>query len=312
MRLNVLTYILPLLATTTPVLGHTIFQRLSVNGQSYGFLQGVRTPGGEQANSPTTDLTYPNFACNTEHWTDPSVIPIPAGACVGAYFSDYLAGPKCLPFGDSVHPVHPSHKGPIIVFLAQVSNASTTTSTGLRWFKIAEDGYSSVPDSDSSRWASERMIAQDGWTYFTMPECIAPGDYLLSVEFVALHNAMERGGAQFFMECAQIRVTGGGTSAGLDFVEFPGAYSATHPGLLIDIYASPLSTYTIPGPARLQCPTSTPPIHYRRPTATRTTETQLAQPAKDGLPLYAQCGGAAWSGITGCAKGGDDESPLYL
>ncbi|KAG9187607.1 hypothetical protein G6011_05478 [Alternaria panax] len=56
-----------------------------------------------------------------------------------------------------------------------------------------------------------------------MPTCVAPGDYLMRVELIALHGAENLGGAQFYMECAQIRVTGDGTNKGSNFVSFPGA-----------------------------------------------------------------------------------------
>lgn len=49
------------------------------------------------------------------------------------------------------------------------------------------------------------MIANGGWHYFDMPSCIAPGQYLMRVELLALHSASSPGGAQFYMECAQIQ-----------------------------------------------------------------------------------------------------------
>ena len=43
------------------------------------------------------------------------------------------------------------------------------------------------------------MIANGGWSYFTMPSCIAPGNYILRAELIALHNAYSAGGAQFYV-----------------------------------------------------------------------------------------------------------------
>lgn len=37
------------------------------------------------------------------------------------------------------------------------------------------------------------MISNNGWHYFTMPTCVAPGDYLLRVELIALHGAQNQG-----------------------------------------------------------------------------------------------------------------------
>ena len=50
------------------------------------------------------------------------------------------------------------------------------------------------------------------------------------------------------MECAQINITGGSGSKSPATVSLPGAYKATDPGILINIYQT-LSSYTIPGPA---------------------------------------------------------------
>ena len=84
-----------------------------------------------------------------------------------------------------------------MVYLAKVDNAATATPTNLKWFKIAEDGL------NGGTWAVDTMIANRGWNYFTMPTCIAPGDYLMRVELIALHGAQMPGQAQFYMECAQ-------------------------------------------------------------------------------------------------------------
>lgn len=46
----------------------------------------------------------------------------------------------------------------------------------------------------------------------------------LIVLYLALHGAGSYPGAQFYMECAQINITGGG-SANPTTVSFPGAYS---------------------------------------------------------------------------------------
>lgn len=84
-----------------------------------------------------------------------------------------------------------------MVYLAKVDNAATATPSGLKWFKVAEDGL------DGGKWAVDKMIANNGWHNFTMPSCVAPGEYLMRAELIALHGAQNVGGAQFYMECAQ-------------------------------------------------------------------------------------------------------------
>jgi len=38
-----------------------------------------------------------------------------------------------------------------------------------------------------------------GWWDFTVPSCVAAGQYLMRVELIALHSAYSQGGAQFYM-----------------------------------------------------------------------------------------------------------------
>jgi cellulase len=72
-----------------------------------------------------------------------------------------------------------------------------------------------------------------------IPSGLAPGDYLLRAEAIALHAAGSPGGAQFYLTCYQITVTGGGSaspgggSASPAGVTFPGAYKANDPGVQV-------------------------------------------------------------------------------
>jgi hypothetical protein len=59
-----------------------------------------------------------------------------------------------------------------------------------------------------------------------IPADIAPGDYLLRAEVIALHVAGSVGGAQHYVSCYQLKITGGGT-AKPSGVAFPGAYSVS-------------------------------------------------------------------------------------
>jgi hypothetical protein len=80
------------------------------------------------------------------------------------------------------------------------------------------------------------------------------GDYLLRPEHIALHSAQSLGGAQFYLACAQITVSGGtGTYAPKNLVSIPGDYKATDPGILIDIWYPVPQNYTPPGPPAETC-----------------------------------------------------------
>lgn len=88
----------------------------------------------------------------------------------------------------------------------------------------------------------------------TIPSCIAPGDYLLRVEHIALHSASTVGGVQIYIACAQLTVTGGtGTLNTGSLVSFPGAYKATDPGILFQLYWPTPTSYVNPGPGVVSC-----------------------------------------------------------
>lgn len=193
--------------------------------------------------------------------------------------------------------------GPIIYYLAKVSNAASTGTTGLQWFKVGEEGL------NNGRWAVDNMISGGGWHYFTMPSCVAPGDYLLRVELIALHSASVAGEAQFYMECAQIRITGSGTNTGGTKVSFPGAYQANHPGIQLSIYdnsGKPNNggrAYSIPGPAVLNCGNGGGSNPTTASNPRTTTAATGGGGGGSGAPLYGQCGGQGWTGATTCAQG---------
>jgi hypothetical protein len=69
-----------------------------------------------------------------------------------------------------------------------------------------------------------------------IPKNLPSGDYLLRIEHIALHQASNAGGAQFYISCAQISVTGGGSGTPGPLVSFPGVYSANDPGIKVNIY----------------------------------------------------------------------------
>jgi len=225
---------------------HTIFQELYVNGVDQGHLTGIRVPDYD---GPITDVTSNDIICNggiNPYHTPISqaVITVPAGATVTTEWHHTLSGAVS---GDSADPIDPSHKGPVIVYLAQIPSATQTSVTGLKWFKIYQDG---LTPSDQS-WGVTRLIANKGKVSFTIPSCIAAGNYLLRAEIIALHGAESYPGAQFYMECAQLKITGGGSKSPAT-VSFPGAYSGSDPGIKINIYQT-LSSYTVPGPAVFTC-----------------------------------------------------------
>jgi len=111
------------------------------------------------------------------------------------------------------------------------------------WVKIAEDSYAGTDAS----WGTEKLNKNCGKKNFTVPKNLKAGNYLVRAEAVALHTAGGQNGAQFYMSCYQVNLTGGGTQSLPAGVKFPGAYKSNDPGILINIY-QPNIKYIAPGP----------------------------------------------------------------
>lgn len=82
-----------------------------------------------------------------------------------------------------------------------MSNAATAVGSSASWFKINEMGLvSSNPDY----WATEVLNDNCGRYDVKIPTGIAPGQYLLRAEVIALHVASSVGGAQYVKHFMQI------------------------------------------------------------------------------------------------------------
>lgn len=252
-----LAYSLLAMLAANQVVGHATFQDLWINGADYGG-QCARIP---LSNSPVTDVTSTNLRCN-------------AGASAVAYKCDVGAGDIVTV---EMHQVEPSqlhtfhgssnamsqqpgdrscsneaiggrHYGPVQVYMSAVSDSATADGPD-GWFKVFADTWASNPSGhsgDDDYWGTKDLNTCCGKMRIVIPDDIAPGDYLLRAEALALHVASSPEGAQFFMTCYQLSVSGGGI-ASPDIVDFPGAYAADDPGILVNIHA-PMTHYVPPGP----------------------------------------------------------------
>lgn len=142
-----------------------------------------------------------------------------------------------------------AHWGPVMAYLSKVEDAATADGSS-EFFKIYENGWKKAPGSsqgDNDYWGTKDLNYNCGKLDFTIPSDIAPGDYLLRAEAVALHAASSAGGAQHYVTCYQLKVSGSGTATPAG-VKFPEAYSKTGPGLGFSIHQD-MSEYPMPGPA---------------------------------------------------------------
>ncbi|KAL2856537.1 glycoside hydrolase [Aspergillus pseudoustus] len=209
---------------------HYVFPALIQDGSATGEWQYVRDWTGSYTNGPVTDVSSLDIRCNVDGSKAGNVtetLPVTAGSKIGFSVRSSIG-----------------HPGPLLAYLAKApSSASSFDGAGEVWFKIYEDG----PEisADGLTWPSDGLTSVE----FTIPAAVPDGEYLLRVEHIALHSAGTEGGAQFYISCGQISVSGGGSGSPGPLVALPGAYDATDPGLLINIYYPVPTEYTPPGPA---------------------------------------------------------------
>ncbi|KAK1758132.1 glycosyl hydrolase family 61-domain-containing protein [Echria macrotheca] len=202
------------------VAGHAIFQQLWVDG---------------------TD--YINFVCNAGTKAVAGKCPVKAGGSVTVEMHQQPGDRKC-----GSEAIGGAHWGPVQVYLTKVPDAAKADGS-TSWFKIFSNSWSKKGKvGDDDNWGTRDLNTCCGKMDVKIPADIPAGDYLLRAEALALHTAGSAGGAQFYVSCYQITVSGGGNASPSPLVKFPGAYSANDPGIKINIHAA-VDNYVAPGPA---------------------------------------------------------------
>ncbi|KPI38024.1 Polysaccharide monooxygenase Cel61a [Cyphellophora attinorum] len=153
---------------------------------------------------PELDLTSPNFACRSGGAPASSSGQVAAG---GTATFLWTSDDKSInPDGWSA-----GHRGPIMTYIAPCNGpcSSIADASTLKWTKIAEQGVTG-PANTQGIWATDQMRANGGVAAATIPSSIAPGEYVLRNEIIALHRA-HLSEPEFYMQCGNIEVTGSGT-----------------------------------------------------------------------------------------------------
>jgi len=200
---------------------------LFINDVSPGYQVGLRMP---PSNSPVVDVTSDDMACNVGGSKVPSGVKT-----IDAAEGDSIK----VQWDNSGHP------GPITHFLfGPVDDASQATGIGAGWFKIDEQ------NQVGGKWASEVMQAHNMTHEFKLPTGLASGEYLLRSEMLALHSSQTKDGAQFYIGCSQLKITGTGSKGSCGpTISIPGAYKADDANIYIPNYYNGFdaSTYKAPG-----------------------------------------------------------------
>lgn len=217
------------------VLAHYNFEALIVNGNVTSPYEYVRQTNN--SNSPITDITSTNMRCNSGGLL----------AATMAQTSTYTVAP-----GDNVGftiDAAISHPGPLSVWMSKAPDGTTAQDYDGSgdWFKIYELTTYDIT-SAGLQWATY-IPGTSGIQNFTVdiPTDLPAGEYLLRGEHIALHAAEEFEGAQYYIGCAQLSVTGSGSGSPSPLTTIPGEYTGYEAGLIIDIYYPIPTNYTAPG-----------------------------------------------------------------
>ncbi|KAG4422640.1 hypothetical protein IFR04_004261 [Cadophora malorum] len=201
---------------------HYIFWQLTYGGTKYPTYTYVRK--NTNYNSPVTDLASNDLRCN-------------AGGESGAA-TDTLAvkagGEFTWTADTAVY-----HNGATAMYMAKApTTAKEYDGSGQRWFKIVEIGPTF--SGGNPTWPL--------WLTYTyrIPPATPNGEYLLRIEQLALHNP--GGVPQFYISCAQISVTGGGSGTPGPLVSIPGHVKGTETGYTVNIYNN-FKSYALVGPS---------------------------------------------------------------
>ncbi|KAJ7774056.1 glycosyl hydrolase family 61-domain-containing protein [Mycena metata] len=300
--LSVLAAVLTLAAKGS---AHYTWPQLIVGGSNTTAWQYVRETNNWQDLNPMVDVTSTDVRCYTslESGTS-STATVAAGSTVG--------------FTVDGNPSNLYHPGVLNVYMAKAPSGTDVASwdgSGSVWFKIYE--ISAIANGVTITFPATGLSE----IQFTIPSALPSGQYLIRTEHIALHVASSYGGAQFYIACAQVQVTNGGTGTPGPLVAFPGAYTGYEPGILIDIYYPIPTNYTQPGPpvwpasgsggaapptstitTSQVTSTTTSKVTSTTTKATSTTSSSTGSSTGTTVPEYGQCGGQGYTGSTACAS----------
>lgn len=242
MMLRRLAQLLPALVIPTLVSAHGYVQQVTIDGTVYmGNNLNVATPAPSiirlvNTNSPVKGATNPFLNCGQ----DAQFASLAGNANPGSQLEILWVG------GTDGSSNWPHNTGPLMHYMTKCDGScSTYNSTNSEWFKISELGL----EADGSTWYQANMNSRAP-ANVTIPNTLAPGNYLLRSEIISLQLAMSSGGAEFYPACIQLQIGGSQTQGPTSSEEclFPGCYSDDDPGILTPNIYNPPIQYTFPGP----------------------------------------------------------------
>jgi len=222
-----------LLAAPLAANAHYIFSQLIVNGEAIG---------GDYAHVRQNTNTYmPSFTDDIINSEDLRCNAGAGNAATETY--DVVAGDTVgfkLAYNEFIE-----HPGPGFIYMSLADGGDVSSYDGSGdWFKVWESGPENGPANVDASWGTWQKDSMS----FTIPKDIPDGEYLVRFEHVAIHEN-HVGKSQFYMECAQLSISGGGDGVPGPTAQIPGMYTAEDPAFTYSIWGGTDPGYTMPGPA---------------------------------------------------------------
>ncbi|KAF8472202.1 glycosyl hydrolase family 61-domain-containing protein [Russula ochroleuca] len=228
----------PLLSLLPSAAAHGYVTKVVIDGTTYS----GNVPNAQPSNSPIRQISdispvkgadNPSLNCGLNAQLAAMVVPANPGSVMEFYWGD--------PGGE----LWPHNTGPLMTYMGACDTSTCDKFNGstAKWFKIDQIGR----ESDGSTWYQQDVMNGQPISV-TLPTQVAPGDYLVRNEIIALHLAETLGGAEFYPSCTQIRVGGSQTGTPNQTALFPGAYNDNDPGIFDPNIYTNGAPYTFPGP----------------------------------------------------------------
>jgi hypothetical protein len=255
--------------------GHYIFSQLLVNGAAQGGdYDYIRKNTNSYMPSFTADvINSEDLRCNQGALSATAkTMDVKAGDEIGAKLS----------FNEFIE-----HPGPGMIYMSKAPGSVADYKGDGDWFKVWESGPDNGPANVDESWGTWQKDSMS----FTIPKDLPDGEYLARFEHVAIHEN-HVGKSQFYMECAQLSVSGGGSGTPGPMAQIPGMYTAEDPAFTYSIWDGVDNGYTMPGPA-VWTGGSSGASASTGSSAASSTETEAEAPASSAASTGASTGSSS-------------------
>ncbi|TIB85903.1 hypothetical protein E3Q06_01754 [Wallemia mellicola] len=207
-------------ATAHGIVKQVIFDGVTYDGPypNYGEEQEFKAQGPiRQVKNldPITDIYSPDLACGRESLPSEYSAEVGAGAEIEFVWNG----------GDDGYP-WPHQVGPLLTYMGNCyDDCNNVDPTTVDFFKISEQDM-----REDGQWEQASLV-DFATAKSKIPGNIQPGNYIIRHEIIALHNANEVGGCEFYPSCTNVYVNSDGDSVPGDTVRFPGGYDPEEAGI---------------------------------------------------------------------------------